>query len=73
MRYELEIEQSKSLLYDSNDTKGMIKCALCGREISDPTECIVYENYKFDKVACLYIFKKLSFIYNTAIVDIVDS
>jgi hypothetical protein len=51
----------------------MIKCALCGREISDPTECIVYENYKFDKVACLYIFRKLSFIYDTAIVDILDS
>lgn len=50
----------------------MIKCALCGREIIDPTECIVYENHKFDKVTCLYIFKKLSFIYDAAIVDILD-
>ena len=51
----------------------MIKCALCGKEISDPTECIVYENYKFDKVACLHIFKKLSFIYDIAIVDSLDT
>jgi hypothetical protein len=51
----------------------MIKCALCGRKISDPTECIVHEKYKFDKIACLHIFKKLRFIYETAIVDILDS
>jgi len=51
----------------------MIKCALCGRKISDPTECIVYEEYKFDKVGCLHIYKKLSFIYDTAIVDILHS
>mgnify|MGYP006170371189 CR=1 FL=1 len=28
----------------------MVRCALCGRKINDPTECIVYQDYKFDKV-----------------------
>jgi len=51
----------------------MIKCALCGRKISDPTECIVYESHKFDKETCLHIFKKLSFIYDIGIVDILHS
>ncbi|HJR85799.1 MAG TPA: hypothetical protein VJ772_10595 [Nitrososphaeraceae archaeon] len=51
----------------------MVRCALCGREISDPTKCIVYEEYNFEKVSCLYIFKKLSYIYDTAIVDIIES
>jgi hypothetical protein len=50
----------------------MVRCSLCGREISDPTKCIVYEGYNFDKESCLYIFKKLSYIYDTAIVDIIE-
>lgn len=51
----------------------MVRCSLCGREISDPTKCIVYEGYDFDKESCLYIFKKLRYIYETAIVDIIES
>lgn len=51
----------------------MVRCAVCGRQINDPAECIIYENFEFDKVACLYIFKKLSFIYGIKIVDIMKS
>jgi hypothetical protein len=51
----------------------MVRCALCGREIIDPIQRIVYEGYDFDKISCLYIFKKLSYIYGIAIIDIVRS
>lgn len=51
----------------------MVRCALCGRKINDPTECIVYQDYEFDKVTCLYIYKKLSFIYDIEIIDIIES
>ena len=50
----------------------MVRCSLCGREVSDATECIVYEGYKFDKVTCIYIFKKLIFIYGTEIIEIIE-
>ena len=50
----------------------MVRCALCGREINDPTKYIVYEDYNFDKVTCLYIFKKLSYIYDIEIVDLIQ-
>lgn len=46
---------------------------MCGRNISDPTRCIVYEGYKFDRSTCLTIFKKFSFIYESAFLDILKS
>ena len=48
------------------------RCALCGREIIDPTKCIVYEKLLFDRPACLDIYKKLRFIYENAI-DIIET
>lgn len=51
----------------------MVRCALCERQISDPTECIIYDGYRFDRVTCLHIFKKLSFIYEKAFIDIIES
>jgi hypothetical protein len=51
----------------------MVKCTLCGRQVSDPTECIIYERYTFDRSTCLWIFKKLSFIYGTPFIEIMES
>jgi hypothetical protein len=48
------------------------RCALCGRDIIDATECIVYEKLLFDRPTCLGIYKKLKFIYDVAILDIVE-
>jgi len=49
------------------------RCALCGRDIIDPTECIVYEQLLFDRPTCLGIFKKLKYIYDVAILDIMET
>ena len=49
------------------------RCALCGREITDPTKCIVYEKLLFDRPTCLDIYKKLRFIYENAILDIMET
>jgi hypothetical protein len=49
------------------------RCALCGREITDPTKCIVYEKLLFDRSTCLDIYKKLRFIYENAILDIIET
>ena len=49
------------------------RCALCGREIIDPTKCIVYEKFLFDRSTCLDIYKKLRFIYENAILDIIET
>jgi len=51
----------------------MVRCALCEREIYDPTDCIIYDGYRFDRITCLNIFKKLSFIYEEAFIDIIKS
>jgi len=51
----------------------MVNCALCGRLVSDTTECIIYKRYTFDRSTCLSIFKKLSFIYGTAFIEIIES
>ena len=51
----------------------MVRCVLCEREIYDPRNCIIYDGYRFDRVTCLNIFKKLSFIYEEAFIDIVKS
>ena len=48
----------------------MVRCVLCEREIYDPTDCIIYNGYRFDRVTCLNIFKKLSFIYGEIFIDI---
>jgi hypothetical protein len=49
------------------------RCALCGRAIIDPTKCIVYEKLLFDRPTCLDIYKKLRFIYENAILDIIET
>ena len=49
------------------------RCALCGREIIDPTKCIVYEKLLFDRPTCLDIYKKLRYIYENAILDIIET
>lgn len=49
------------------------KCALCGREIIDPPKCIVYENLLFDRPTCHDIYKKLKFIYEIAVLDILET
>ena len=49
------------------------RCALCGREITDPTKCIVYEKLLFDRPTCLDIYKKLRFIYENSILDIMET
>ena len=46
---------------------------MCGRNISDPAQCIFYNGYKFDRSTCVNIFKKLSFIYESAFLDILKS
>jgi len=46
---------------------------MCGRNISDPAQCIIYNGYKFDRSTCVKIFKKLSFIYASAFLDILKS
>jgi len=51
----------------------VVRCALCGREIIDPTKCIVYEKLLFDRSTCLDIYKKLKFIYENAILDIIET
>jgi hypothetical protein len=51
----------------------VVRCALCGREITDPTKCIVYEKLLFDRPTCLDIYKKLRFIYENAILDIIET
>jgi hypothetical protein len=49
------------------------RCALCGREIIDPIKCIVYEKLLFDRSTCLDIYRKLRFIYEYAILDIIET
>jgi hypothetical protein len=49
------------------------RCALCGKEIIDPTKCIVYEKLLFDRSNCLDIFRKLRFIYENAILEIIET
>jgi hypothetical protein len=49
------------------------RCALCGRAIIDPTKCIVHEKLLFDRFTCLDIYKKLRFIYENAILDIIET
>jgi len=46
---------------------------MCGRNISDPAQFIIYNGYKFDRSTCVNIFKKLSFIYESAFLDILKS
>jgi len=49
------------------------RCALCGREIIDPAKWIVYEKLLFDRPTCLDIYKKLRYIYENAILDIIET
>jgi len=49
------------------------RCVLCGREIIDPTKYIVYEKLLFDRPTCLDIYKKLRYIYENAILDIIGT
>jgi len=51
----------------------MVKCSLCGRLVSDPTECITYKRFTFDRSTCLWIFKKFSSIYGAAFIDFIES
>lgn len=51
----------------------MVECIMCGREISDPAQCIVYDGYRFDRSTCVNIFRKFSFIYESAFLDILKS
>ena len=51
----------------------MDRCVLCGREIIDPTKYIVYEKLLFDRTTCLDIYKKLRYIYENAILDIIGT
>ena len=70
-------ETPKSLEYNPFIHFGLYRivarCALCRREIIDPTECIVYEKLLFDRSDCLNIYRKLRFIYENAILDIIQT
>lgn len=46
---------------------------MCGRNINDSAQCIIYDGYKFDRTTCVNIFKKFSFIYESAFLDILKS
>ena len=72
-----EYETPKFLEYNSfihfKSYRIVARCALCGREIIDPTKCIVYEKLLFDRPTCLDIYKKLRYIYENAILEIIET
>lgn len=49
------------------------RCALCGKDINNPAECIIFEGRTFDRNTCLYIFKKLRFIYDISFIEFLES